>query len=32
MYKSIGISKIYFLNNDIKNNFFVHDNNFIKKI
>lgn len=31
MYKSIGISKIYFLNNDIKNNFFVHDNNFIKK-
>ena len=31
MYKSIGINKIYFLNNDLKNNFFVHENNFIKK-
>ena len=31
MYKSIGINKIYFLNNDLKNNFLIIENNFIKK-
>ena len=31
MYKSIGINKIYFLNNDLKNNFKIYESNFIKK-
>ena len=31
MYKSIGINKIYSLNNHFKNNFFIHENDFIKK-
>lgn len=31
MYKSIGINKIYYLNNDLKNNFFIAENNFIKE-
>ena len=31
LYKSIGINKIYFFNDDLKNNYGINESNFIKK-